>query len=72
MGQHSQPSVHFLIQAPNLAQMYINMLQTFSDIGPLEILSYVRHIGFQNGRHLKSTFVIISESNASIDLNSGV
>jgi len=31
--------VHFVIQAPNLAQMYINMLQTFSDIGPLEILS---------------------------------
>jgi len=26
-----------VIQAPNLAQMYINMLRTFSDIGPLEI-----------------------------------
>jgi len=28
-----------VIQAPNLAQMYINMLRTFSDIKPLEILS---------------------------------
>lgn len=59
--------MHFVIQAPNLAQMYINMLRTFSDIGPLEIL-YVRHIGFQNGRHLKSTFAIISGHNAAIDL----
>jgi len=31
--------VHFVIQTPNLAQMHINMLRTFSDIGPLEILS---------------------------------
>jgi len=31
--------VHFVIQAPILAQVYINMLQTFSDIGPFEILS---------------------------------
>ena len=25
------------------------------------------HIGFQNGRHMKSTFAIISESNAAIN-----
>jgi len=31
VGQHSKPIVHFVIQAPNLAQMYINMLRTFSD-----------------------------------------
>jgi len=31
--------VHFVIQAPNLAHMYINMLRTFSDIGPLGIHS---------------------------------
>ena len=39
VGQHSKPIVHFVIQAPNLAQMYINILRTFSDIGPLGILS---------------------------------
>ena len=39
MKQYSKPVVHFVIQAPNLAQMYINMLRTFSDIGPLEILT---------------------------------
>ena len=38
------------------------MLQTFAGIGPL------RHIGFQNGRHLKSTYAIISGHNAAIDL----
>jgi len=27
------------MQAPILAQVYINMLRTFSDIGPLEIFS---------------------------------
>ena len=27
-----------------------------------------RHIGIQNGRHLKSTFLIIFESNVAIDL----
>jgi len=31
--------VFFVIQAPNLAHMYINMSRTFSDIGPLGILS---------------------------------
>ena len=60
--------MHFVIQAPNLAQMYINMLRTFSDIGHLKFSFYVRHIGFQNGRHLKSTFDIISGHNAAIDL----
>jgi len=39
VAQHSKPIVHFVIQAPNLAQMYINILRTFSDIGPLGILS---------------------------------
>ena len=39
VGQHSKPIVHFVIQAPNLAQMYTNILRTFSDIGPLGILS---------------------------------
>ena len=39
VGQHSKPIVHFVIQAPNLAQVYINILRTFSDIGPLGILS---------------------------------
>ena len=41
VGQHSKPIVHFVIQAPHLAQnlMYINILRTFSDIGPLGILS---------------------------------
>ena len=32
--------MHFVIQAPNLAQIYINILQTFSDIGPLKIVLY--------------------------------
>jgi len=51
VGQHSKPVVHFVIQAPNLAQkMYNNMLRTFSYIGPLEILSLcpLYDIGFQN------------------------
>ena len=39
VGQHSKPIVHFVTQAPNLARMYINILGTFSDIGPLGILS---------------------------------
>jgi len=34
----------------------------------LKFSLYVRHIGFQNGRHLKSTFAIISGHNAAIDL----
>ena len=29
--------VHIVIQAPNLAQIYIDMLQTISDMEPLEI-----------------------------------
>jgi len=70
VGQHSKPVVHFVIQAPNWEQM---CLRTFSDIGPLEILSYVRHIGFQNGcftlhGRFTITFVIIFGSNVAIDL----
>ena len=38
LGPLSKPIVHFVIQAPNFAQMYIYMLQKFSDIWPLEIL----------------------------------
>jgi len=37
LSPNIQRILHFVIQAPNLAQMYINMLRTFSDIGPLEI-----------------------------------
>ena len=37
-------------------------------LGHLEFSLYVRHIGCQNGRHLKSTFAIICGSNVSIDL----
>jgi len=36
------------------------------------LASIGRHVEFQNGRHLKTTFAIISRSNAAIDLNSGV
>jgi len=39
VGLHSKPFVHFVIQAPNLVQLYINMLWTFSDIGPIELFS---------------------------------
>ena len=45
--QCSKPIVHFVIQAPNLAQMYTNMLRTFSDIGPLEILSVSALLDFK-------------------------
>jgi len=31
VGQHSKPIVHFVIQAPNLAQMHTNILRTPSD-----------------------------------------
>ncbi len=34
VGQLSKYIVHFVIKAPNLAQVYITILQTFSDIGP--------------------------------------
>jgi len=37
VGLLSQPIAHFLIKAPNLAQMFISMIQIFSDIGPPEI-----------------------------------
>jgi len=37
-------------------------------LGHSEFSLYVHHIGFQNGRHLKSTFAIICGSNAAIDL----
>jgi len=40
----------------------------FQILGHLKFSLYVRHIGFQNGRHLKSTFAIISGHNAAIDL----
>jgi len=56
-----------MIQAPNLAAMNINMLRTFSDIGPLEILCLCPPYWIQNGRHSESTFDI-SEHNAASDL----
>jgi len=34
----------------------------------LKFSLHVRHIGFQNDRHLKAIFAIISRSNAAIDL----
>jgi len=64
--------VHFLIQVPILAQVYINMSRTFADIGPLEILSSFPPYWISKWPHLKNTFSIISRSNAAIDLNSGV
>jgi len=41
-------------------------------LGHLKFYLHVRHIVFQNGRHLRTTFAIISTSNSAIDLNSGV
>ena len=47
VGQHSKPIVHFVIQAPNLAQMNINILH-FQILGQILHFQILGHLECQN------------------------
>jgi hypothetical protein len=61
VGQHSnkfQRFVHFVIKAPNLADMYFNILEIFLDIWPSQILPRRAMAAIvQNGRWFM-TFIV--------------
>jgi len=48
--QHIKPIVYFVIQAPHLADVLIDILEIKVDIGQIRTLVAVAAI-FQNGRH---------------------
>ena len=56
-----------MIQAHIWHKCTLTYGEHFQILSHSEFYLHVRHIGIQNGRHLKSTFSIISGSNAAID-----